>query len=993
MTIALHAFYQQFILRNLFLSKNWIANDSRFCRLIIFSLFFLLHFTTEAATITSKNVSGFWDEGTNWIGDVAPGPGDDVVIDPSATITIRTDVSCLSLTWTGNPSAARTLTINAGFTLTVNGNITISPPTSNNRNRTLSVLGILDCTGTFTMQASTDDRRRCLLSIGTNGIANIAGNLIMATTIARNWVQMTGSAVLNIGGNIGSTAAGTSAGGGFVTPTTVNFNGTLPQNFFPQTSVAIPTFKVNNAAGVIMRVAQSVTTLTIGDVTSNSLFKDSGNTVTSTGTLNLLNGSTYRLGRYSGGTGTATVFPAFTTSNIDLGTTVEYAHINANQNVSTTPQYANLSFSSTVARSRVILAGTLTVRGNLTIGVNTTFLGSTNNPAVNLGGNYSNSGTFTSGTGLFTMNGTTNQSITGTAAFTGGLTINNTGGGGSNTVTLNNNITTTGNLTITNGILDLGAFTANRTAAGGTMTISNGTRLIIGGTNSLPTNYTTHVIGATSTVEYDGTTNAVTAPNGGVAYGNLEIDATGATTSASFPVAGILSVLTSRSFVASAGTITMNDAASSITNSGTLSFRGLTIAATPTAQSQYNASYNVGATLTVNGSITFAPTGGTITMNNAGSGIVNNGSLTFSGLTIATTPTAQSQYNASYNVAGTLTVNGSITFAPTGGTITMNNASSAIVNNGTTTFSGLTIAVTPTAQSQYNTSYNVAGALTVDGGVTFAPTGGTITMNNAASSISNAGTLTFNNLTVSATPTSQAQYNTSFSVAGTFATSGAITFAPTGGTITMSGASGAINNASGTLTFSSLTITGTTISSTGNFAVAVTMNVTSTFAPAATSIISGAGTLTGAGTVRVTRTAATPSFGAQYTITTKTLANLTVNYIGAGAQTVDAQNYGNLTISTNGTRTITFVNGGTIRVSGVFSPTATTTTYVVTGNTFEYNGSGAQTIAAFTYNNLIISNAGAKTVLAGTTVNCLTITLNDDAVLTLPDTSVFNVTQ
>jgi hypothetical protein len=761
MTKALQAFLMPYIASR---GTLFFIQHLRFSRLLILAFLFFIHSATKAATITSNNITGFWDVGGTWVGGVAPGPGDDVIINASATITVRTNVSCLSLSWTGNPSAARTLTINAGFTLTVNGNITISPPTSNNRNRTISVLGTLDCTGTFTMQASTDDRRRCILSIGTNGVASITGNLIMLTTIARNWVQMTGSAVFNLGGNLGGNATGTSGGGGFVTPTTVNFNGTLPQNFFPQTSVAIPTFKVNNAAGLIMRVAQSVTTLTIGDITSNSLFKDSGNTVTSSGTLNLLNGSTYRLGRYSGTGGTATTFPAFATNDIDLGTTIEYAHINADQTVSTTPQYANLTFSSTVARSRIIAAGTLTVRQNLTIGANTTFLGSTNNPTTNLGGNFSNSGTFTSGSGLFTMNGTTNQSITGTALFAGGLTINNTGGGGSNTVTLNNNITTTGDLTLTNGILDLGAFTANRTAGGGTMTISNGTRLIIGGTNSLPTNYTTHVIGATSTVEYDGTTNNVTAPNGGVAYGNLEIDATGATTSASFPVSGVLSVLASRSFVASTGTITM------------------------------------------------------------------------------------------------------------------------------------------------------------------------------------------------------------------------------------SGASGAINNASGTLTFNDLSITGTTISSTGNFAVAGTMTVSTIFTPSATSIISGAGTLTGNGTVNVTRTAATPSFGVQYTITNKTLTNLTVNYNGAGAQTVDAQNYGNLTISTNGTRTVTFINGGTIRVSGVFTPTATTTTYVVTNNTFEYNGAGAQNIAAFTYHNLIISNAGIKTVLAGTTVNCQTITMNDAAILTLPDTSILNVT-
>jgi len=956
---------------------------------VFFSLFFIN--IVQGATITSVAAGGNWNAAGTWVGGVIPGLADDVIIATNASITVTDNRSCNSITWqAGALTATRTLTINNGVTLNVTNAITYVNPAAN-FNRNVSVTGTLNC-GSITMPTTGGNTQDCILTINSTGIVNITGNLIMQTTFARNHVDMPAAgAVLNIGGNVGNAADPTAAGGGFTTPRTINLNGTLPQNYWPATAGTATLFKVNNTAGVILRLAITVTTLTIGDVTANSLFKDSGNTVTSTGTLNLQNNSTFRLGRYSGGGGTATVFPAFATRNIDLGTTIEYAHINAAQTVSTTPQYANLTFSSSVAQSRTIAAGTLTVRQNLTIGVNTTFLGSTNNPATNLGGNFVNNGTFTSGTGLFTMNGTSNQSITGTALFTGGLTINNTGGGGSNIVTLNNNITTTGNLTLTSGILDLGAFTANRTVAGGTMTISNGTRLIIGGTNSLPTNYTTHVIGATSTVEYDGTTNAVTAPNGGVAYGNLEIDATGATTSASFPVAGVLSVLTSRSLVASAGTITMNNAASSITNSGTLTFSGLTIAATPTAQSQYNASYNVSSTLTVNGGVTFAPTGGTITMNNAASSITNSGTLTFSGLTIAATPTAQSQYNASYNVSATLTVNGGVTFAPSGGTITMNNAASTIVNVGTLTFSGLTISVTPTAQSQYNTSFNVAGTLTVNGSVTFAPTGGTITMNNVASSISNAGTLTFNNLTVSATPTSQAQYNTSFTVAGTFATSGAITFAPTGGTITMSGGAGAINNASGTLTFQNLTISGSSVTSSGNFSVVVTMNVTGEFNPGAASIISGAGTLTGNGRVYVTRTAATPTFGAQYTIANKTLTNLTVDFSGAGAQTVDAQNYGNLVISTNGTRTVTLVNGGTIRVSGVFNSTTVTTTYVVTGNTFEYNGSGAQTIRAFTYNNLIISNAGAKTVLAGTTVNCQTLDINDSAVLTLPDTSVLNV--
>ncbi len=599
--------------------------------------------------------------------------------------------------------------------------------------------------------------------------------------------------------------------------------------------------------------------------------------------------------------------------------------------------------------------------GTLTMGVANTYTGGTTLNAGTI--NVNNASSLGTVAGTFIINGGAVQNTTG-----GSITTNN------HPMTWNANFGFTGTQP-----LNLGTGTVTMNANIQVTTSSVGIALTVGGGISAATRTLTKAGAGTLTfVSQTISLNDVT-----IAAGVL------VSTSGTMNVAGVFT--NNVTFTHNSGTVNMNNAASSIVNNSTLVFNNLTISVTPTAQSQYNTSFSVAGALSISGGVTFAPTGGTITMSAVGSSIANTGTKTFNNLTIAATPTAQSQYNTSYSIAGILTISGGITYAPTGGTITMSAAASSIVNSGTTTFQNLMIAATPTAQSQYNTSFSVAAVLTVNGSVTFEPTGGTITMSNVASSISNSGTLTFNNLTISATPTAQSQYNTSFSVAGTLATSGAINFSPSGGTITMSGVAGAINNASGTLAFNNLTVSGTTVSSTGNFSVIGTMSVTGVFNPAATSIISGAGTLTGTGTVNATRTAATPSFGAQYTISNKTLSSLTVNYNGAGAQTVDAQDYGSLVISTNGTRTVTFVNGGTVRVSNVFTPTATTTTYVVTGNTFEYNGSGAQTIAAFTYNNLIVSNAGAKTVLAGATVNCQTLMINDSAVLTLPDTSVLNV--
>ena len=172
-------------------------------------------------------------------------------------------------------------------------------------------------------------------------------------------------------------------------------------------------------------------------------------------------------------------------------------------------------------------------------------------------------------------------------------------------------------------------------------------------------------------------------------------------------------------------------------------------------------------------------------MSAVGSTITATGPTTFSGLTIAATPTSQAQYNTSFSVAGVLTVNGGITFAPTGGTITMSAVGSTITATGPTTFSGLTIAATPTSQAQYNTSFSVAGVLTVSGGITFAPTGGTITFNSGAS-ISNLGTLTFNNLTIANSASVSSSSN--FNIAGNYTNSGS--FALSNNTVTFNATSG-----------------------------------------------------------------------------------------------------------------------------------------------------------------------------------------------------------
>lgn len=194
--------------------------------------------------------------------------------------------------------------------------------------------------------------------------------------------------------------------------------------------------------------------------------------------------------------------------------------------------------------------GALAVGGNFTIGANNTFTAGAF--AHSVGGNWSNSGAFTAGASTVTFNGMAAQTIGGAATTSfNNLTIANTGAG---STTLGINTSVAGNLSVNTGTLDLAAFTLNRTAAGGALTVGNGATLKIGGTNSCPSNYTSHALGASSTIEYNGTNQTVCADS----YGNLTIDGSGVKAAGgAITVTGALT-LTAGTFAVGANTLTLN---------------------------------------------------------------------------------------------------------------------------------------------------------------------------------------------------------------------------------------------------------------------------------------------------------------------------------------------------------------------------------------------------------------------------------------------------
>jgi hypothetical protein len=185
---------------------------------------------------------------------------------------------------------------------------------------------------------------------------------------------------------------------------------------------------------------------------------------------------------------------------------------------------------------------------------------------------------------------------------------------------------------------------------------------------------------------------------------------------------------------------------------------------------------------------------------------------------------------------------------------------------------------------------------------------------------------------------------------------------------------GALTNTNGTFT-----TTGST--STVEFRSSLTQTIPALNYHNLTSSGIGTRTLANSGTIGISGTF-TPGTN------TYTTAGSTVDYNGTSSQTVAAFNYNNLTISNTGS--VTLPSAGTVGVAGTFSPSSSAT-YTVTGSTVNYNGSGGQTIAAFSYNNLTSSGVGSRTLASSGTISVAgTLTSGTNAYTTTGSTVRFN---
>jgi predicted outer membrane repeat protein len=760
-------------------------------------------------------------------------------------------------------------------------------------------------------------------------------------------------------------------------------------------SVSTTTFSNNQAPnGGGLEDSTLDTTVATSSFTSNSASNRGGAIYVGGGTLGLtLNGTSPSV-TMSGNTATnagSSISTAYKVTvqgtNVTLGGSIE---------VTSGGTWTN-SAGSVIAPTDVVLANGAFVANDSTTNINGNLQLTTTSASL-----------FNAGTGLFNFNGSGAQAVNGPGSPTfNQLQVNKTGG---STLTLNVNVSVAADLNVGTGTFDLGAFTANRAAAGGTLTVANGATLKIGGTNGMPTNYATHSLGASSTVDYSGTgAQTITAET----YGNLTSSSSGARTLPSGQTVAVVGAFTPGSNAWTVAGSTFN-----YTGSG---------AQTITAFNYYNLqSFSSGTrTLAPSGTIgvanTFTPgansytvTGSTVDFNGTSFQTVpgfNYNNLTISGARGGASVTLVSN---PIGVGGTFNPSATaVSYAIGGNTIDFtNNAAQSIpafnYNNLTNSGGGpRTLASSGTV--------GIAGSFSPGAGA-YTVTGSTVDFNGSGAQTIPA--FAYNNLTSSSTGARTLASSGTVGVAGTF-TPGSNAYTVTGSTVDFNGsgaqtipafnynnltssntgartlASSGTVGVAGTFTHGSngYTVTGSTMDFNGSGAQTVppaTYNNLTVSGSRGGQIVTLSGIIAVAGVLNLSATSVLYADGGS-----------TIQFIGSGPQTIPAFDYDNLTSTNTGARTL--ASSGTIGVEGTFTPG--TNAYTITGSTIDFGNVSAQTIPAFNYNNLSSSNNGARTLsgsigIAGTftpggssyTVGGSTVNFNGSGAQTIPAFAYNNLT-
>ena len=323
---------------------------------------------------------------------------------------------------------------------------------------------------------------------------------------------------------------------------------------------------------------------------------------------------------------------------------------------------------------------------------------------------------------------------------------------------------------------------------------------------------------------------------------------------------------------------------------------------------------------------------GTVTVNSGGTLTVSNPGAVFSTLTVHGTVTGTSG-----NAFGALTVNnGGVVTAGTNGTY---SASSLTINSGGT--------------MNISRAFTVNGATSITGIISFSSTSVT------SRAMVFKGPVTLNSGAIWTEPASGNGANNSYDFqnnftnnASTFATSGVTTHTFSGAGRTLSGGTNtsiARVKVTGTYTNNGTLTVGTSLSGTGSLTNALggTLNLGGTVSTT---------TLANAGTLNKTDGGPITTVLANFTNTG------TMNLNGTGTITGITNSTGGIVNLANSGSITAFDNAGTLNISDLTVPHFGTLTVSALGNTVNYSGAGDQTVKRITYTNLIFSGSGVKSM-------------------------------
>ncbi|MBX2906592.1 MAG: Ig-like domain-containing protein [Taibaiella sp.] len=622
-------------------------------------------------------------------------------------------------------------------------------------------------------------------------------------------------------------------------------------------------------------------------------------------------------------------------------------------------------------QSAMTLSANWAITGDLVIEATGSFAPLTR--TVSIGGNYTNSGTFTRATS--TMNFTsTSAGNTLSGAMTGGNAFYN--------------------LTF-NGVGGAWTFGGNSAEVANTFTITNGTVTAPSTTLTVARNFAKAAAGGfvhnSGTVELNGTLTQ-TIPTSATTFNNLHLSNTGATITgnANITIDGALTIDASVTFSTSgslAGAFTLTHNGSFLTSA------------------TVNPAFPSG--LTWVGDVTFSRTNGgqfipsgtfnNLSFNNTTGTNTAVGDITVNG-TLTTTTGASGTFSMS---TFQLIDGGAMTVVNNGRISTANTANPPIPTgkdwSGTTglvTFNSTTGGQTIPAGT-YNslTSSNTSGTNSVSSGVTV---NGTLTYGGGAAGIVDLGT---NTIAGTFTPAGTG-------ILSTDNTSG--TPLPTGkswtGTVRYNNSTGGQTIVDGTYTSLNSNNSSGTNTASNDLAVSATLTVASGGTlELGTFLLTGITTTSGTGTIRTSNTTAAPI------PTGKTWAPTVEYYATTGGQTIMAGTYTNGLVmsNTSGTNTasgnlvansvLTISNAGSTLDMGTSTLTGTLSSItnngtILTANTSatpvasgkNWNGSGTieytvlgggQTVMAGTYNALVLDNtSGINDASNDITVNTSLVT-------------------